>query len=274
MNAAQVFVPVGVTREGLRADGALVRPEAGVDVEVLLQDRGLHEALVAHRALVRAQVGVSLGVLHEAAAEREHLAANLTHVQHGLEVRGDVLEDEVLLAVGARADGAGVALLAVHVQVALARPQRRELQPALPAPVAAARAVRALVQQHVPQGLERELAAVLRAAHGAGVVHHARVLAQAPRGLEPVPAFPAQERLLPGALRVVGLRVSYQQRQPREGLTAISTLKSIFGHVIIAMVPKQMILVVLFPTDVAGVYQWLVSVFCCEMCVKLYSVLE
>lgn len=154
MNAAQVFVPVGVTREGLRADGALVRPEAGVDVEVLLQDRGLHEALVADRALVRAQVGVSLGVLHEAAAEREHLAANLTHVQHGLEVRGDVLEDEVLLAVGARADGAGVALLAVHVQVALARPQRRELQPALPAPVAAARAVRALVQQHVPQGLE------------------------------------------------------------------------------------------------------------------------
>lgn len=154
MNAAQVFVPVGMTREGLGADGTLVRPEASVDVEVLLQDRGLHEALVADGALVRAQVGVGLGVLHEATAQREHLAAHLADVQHGLEVRGDVLEDEVLLAVRARAHGARVALLAVHVQVALARPQRRELQAALAAPRPAARAVRALVQQQVLQGLE------------------------------------------------------------------------------------------------------------------------
>lgn len=74
-----------------------------------------------------------------------YLATDFADMQHTLKMSRYVLEDEVLLAVGAAAHGAGVVLLAVHVEVPLARRERHELQPALAAPVVAARAVRALV---------------------------------------------------------------------------------------------------------------------------------
>ena len=75
-----------------------------------------------------------------------HLAADLANMQHALKMAGYVFEYEILLAVAAPTHGAGVVLLAVHVEVALAGRQRHELQAALPAPVVAARAVRALVE--------------------------------------------------------------------------------------------------------------------------------
>lgn len=85
-------------------------------------------------------------MLDESAPLVEDLPADLADVQDRLEVLGDVLEDEVLLVVDSVADGAGVVLLTVHVQVPLARGQGRELQPALPAPRVARRAVISLVK--------------------------------------------------------------------------------------------------------------------------------
>lgn len=68
VHTSHMFVPVGVAGERFRALCALVRPGAGVYVEVLLEHGGLHEALVAYGALVCAEVGVGLGVLHETTA--------------------------------------------------------------------------------------------------------------------------------------------------------------------------------------------------------------
>lgn len=83
-----------------------------------------------------------------------YLPADLTNMQHTLKVTWYMLEYEVLLAIAAATHGAGVVLLAVHVEVALAGRQRHELQAALSAPVVAARAVRALMEEQLLEGLE------------------------------------------------------------------------------------------------------------------------
>lgn len=47
-----MFVKVGVAGEGLGTDGALEGAVPEVDVHVLLEHGGLHEALAAHTARV------------------------------------------------------------------------------------------------------------------------------------------------------------------------------------------------------------------------------
>lgn len=67
----------------------------------------------------------------------------------------------------------------------------------------------------------RQITALLRTAHGAGVVRDPRVLAQAARRLEPVAALAAAERLRGRAGRVERLRVQHEQREPRERLATV-----------------------------------------------------
>lgn len=126
-------------------------------------------------------------------------------------MRGHVLEDEVLLAVGLGADGAGVVLLAVHVEVALGGRQRAELQPALPAPVVQRRAVRALVEQQLLQRFEHLITAVLRAPQSTSSMHNSGVFTQSLSRLEAVATSATAEWLVPGIGRVERLSVSHQE---------------------------------------------------------------
>lgn len=198
-------------------------------------------------------------MFYQSGSSIEHFTADFTNMQYGFEVCWYMFHDQIFLMVLFVANGAGVIFLSVDVEVGLAGGERGEQQPALTTPIVAVSLMLALMKNQISGRFKYHTASILRACVNIDGMYHAQVLPQSWFGAECVTAFHTSEWLIIRRASIMEcFSMEHEERQPRETLAAFYTFKFISGHMKMAMVSKQMVFVVLFPTNITGVYKFFV----------------